>query len=342
MSALTALPLDIPLPWLAQEWARLQGALRDKRLAHALLVSGPKGVGKRHLIGLFTRSILCSSPSATGAPCGICEDCLLLHAGSHPDRLHVGPDPEAKSQEISVAAVRAMVERGSLTASRGSRKITLIDPADHLTTAAANALLKTLEEPPGDALLCLITERPSRLPATVRSRCQHMRLPVPERTQALSWLAGRIAAVDLEWRLSLAQGAPLRLLDGLDAQELKQYQQRREGFIAIALGRRDPVAEAALWHAGAPLPILEWLSIWLVDLLRWGCSDAPARVVDPQCGEAFKELARRIDARGAHRLLRRVWRFRALSEMPLNTQLMCESLAIEWWHLSHASLSRTG
>jgi DNA polymerase III subunit delta' len=124
----TPLPFDAPLPWLAEDWMRLDQARADGRLAHGLLISGPRGIGKRHLVELLARSMLCGAPTADGLACGRCADCALIAAESHPDLLRVGPDPEAKSEEIPVAAIRALVERGALTPSRAAWKVTLADP----------------------------------------------------------------------------------------------------------------------------------------------------------------------------------------------------------------------
>ena len=115
------------------------------------------------------------------------------------------PDPESKSGEITIDAIRDLTDRVALTTLRGTRKLALIDPADRLNGAAANALLKTLEEPAGDTLLCLIAEQPGRLPATIRSRCQLLRVPIPPADQALAWLTPRLGdaaamRLRLAWR----------------------------------------------------------------------------------------------------------------------------------------------
>jgi DNA polymerase III subunit delta' len=321
---------DAPLPWVIEDWMRLDRARRNGRLAHGLLISGARGVGKRHLVELFARSLLCRSPTADGYACGRCADCDLIAAGSHPDLLRIGPDPEAKSDEIPVATIRSLVDRGALTPSRAEWKVTLVDPADHLNAAAANALLKTLEEPPGAALIVLVTEQPGRLPATVRSRCQQIRIPTPPTEHALDWLAGRMPADNAALRLGLAHGAPLRALEELDDALLRQRQERVSGFLAIARGERDPVAEAAAWNSLGPRLCLDWLAGWLVDLIRLGATRAPIRLDNPDQRKPFAELASRLEPAATHRLLKRVLRARALIETSVNPHLLLESLSIEW------------
>ncbi|WP_242445330.1 hypothetical protein [Chromatium okenii] len=147
------------LPWLTEIWTGLQTARAADRLAHGLLISGPQGVGKRLLAEQLAHSLLCPHCDHDGVPCGTCADCHLLAAGTHPDLTRLGPDPEAKSNLITIDTIRAFTEHESLTPSRAPRKIVLIDPADRLNTAAANALLKTLEEPAGRTILCLIGEQ---------------------------------------------------------------------------------------------------------------------------------------------------------------------------------------
>lgn len=334
MSEPSPLALDTPLPWLVEEWMRLERARRDGRLAHGLLFSGPRGIGKRHLVELLARSMLCSTPTADGVACGRCADCALIGAESHPDLLRVGPDPEAKSDEIPIAAIRALVERGSLTPSRAAWKVTLVDPADHLNAAAANALLKTLEEPPGAALIVLVTEQPGRLPATVRSRCRQIRIPPPAPADALTWLTGRMPAKDAALRLCLAHGGPLRALAELDEDMLGQRRKRLDGFLALARGERDPVVEAAAWNSLGARLCLDWLAGWMVDVVRLAASEDPIRLDNPDRRDDLCEVARRLEPAAVHRLLQRVLRARALVETRANPQLLLESLSIEWLRIA--------
>jgi DNA polymerase-3 subunit delta' len=333
--------MDAPLPWLLDDWLRLDGARRAGRLAHGLLFSGPRGIGKRHLVELFARALLCSSPTTGGLACGRCADCVLVAAESHPDLLRVGPDPEAKSEEIPVAAIRALVERGALTPSRAAWKVTLVDPADQLNPAAANALLKTLEEPPGAAIIALIAERPGRLPATIRSRCRQIRIPAPPTEQGLDWLVGRVpeADADAALRLCLAHGAPLRALEELDAELLRQRHERFAAFLAVARGERDPVAEAAAWNSLGARLCLDWLAGWIGDLVRLGATEHPIRLNNPDCSDALSGLARRLEPAPLHRLLQRILRARALVETRVNPQLLLESLSIEWHRVGAGQIS---
>jgi DNA polymerase-3 subunit delta' len=332
------------VPWLLPAWDLLREARGADRLAHALLLAGPQGVGKRWFADLLARALLCAVPDTDGVACGRCAECHLTLAGSHPDLIRVGPDPESKSGEIGVDRVRDLLQRASLTAARAPLKAIILDPADQLSVSAANALLKTLEEPPGPAVLILIAEQAGRLPATIRSRCQLVKLALPDREMALAWLAARPDRLtDPEARLALGRGAPLRALFAMDDTTLARHRELRDGLLALAAGERDPVREADAWNAlGAPLS-LDWLGGWLCDLARLA---ATGPLAEPRVsGESpdFLPLAARLDGVGLHRLIQRVLEARALMATTVNPLLMLESLLIDWCRLTqpmHPSTQR--
>ncbi|MBV5311416.1 DNA polymerase III subunit delta' [Chromatium okenii] len=318
------------LPWLTEIWAGLQTARAADRLAHGLLISGPQGVGKRLLAEQLAHSLLCPHCDHDGVPCGTCADCHLLAAGTHPDLTRLSPDPEAKSNTITIDTIRAFTEHESLTPSRAPRKIVLIDPADRLNTAAANALLKTLEEPAGRTILCLIGEHIGQLPATIRSRCQHLKVPIPAETVALAWLRSHTTQRDQTLRLRLAHGAPLRALTEFNDELLEQRRLRLAGFLAIAAKTHDPVAEAAIWNTQGAAQMLDWLAGWLCDLLRLMVAQQPPRLNNPDHQGDFAALAGRISPAAGHRLLRRILEAEIQLNANINPLLILESLAIEW------------
>jgi DNA polymerase-3 subunit delta' len=210
------------LPWLAEPLAR---AIAQQR-AHATLVHGPAGVGQFQFALALASAWLCEA--GEGRPCGRCTSCRLMAAQAHPDftllvpealRVPLGwPLPEHEtsaerkdkkpSREIRVDAVRAAIDWGQQTSSRGGAKVGLLHPADAINPVAANALLKTLEEPPGALRLILCTGDPAGLLPTLRSRCQQIALTTPPRPAALAWLEGQ--GVDgADTLLTAAGGQPL-------------------------------------------------------------------------------------------------------------------------------------
>lgn len=320
-------------PWMLPAWDRLNRARTSNRLPHALLVAGPRGVGKRLLVEQLVRTLLCPGSRADGAACGDCPDCLLMRAGSHPDLVRAGPDLDSKSGEIPIESIRELTDRATLTASRGGPILMVIDPADRMTTGAANALLKTLEEPPGPVLLCLVVEQPGRLPATVRSRCQMVTQGLPPRGEAAQWLVAQVQPPAdesaIERALDLARGAPLRALDVLGSSLWDQHERLREGFLGLARGDRDPVAEAAAWSGVGARLSLDWFAGWLCDLLRLAAQGEGASL-DRGDSQVLAELVPRIDQAATHRLLRRTFQGVRLTDSTANPQLLLESLLVEW------------
>jgi DNA polymerase-3 subunit delta' len=322
------------LPWHADCWARLQRARRSTRLPHALLLTGPSGVGKRRLARHLVASLLCAHADEQGTPCGECADCALLGAGTHPDLVSVVPDEEGKSGEIKVSAIRELAGTDALTPHRGAWKLILIEPAERMNLSAANALLKTLEEPTRGTLILLVSERPSRLPATIRSRCQTFTVPLPDASTALSWLAPRIAVGEARTLLRMARGAPLRALGLADEGRLSQRDQLFAGFIAVSRGQRDPVAEAAAWNKLEPEILLDWLGGWVVDLLRLTVNRSSEALTNPDKASELASVAGVIDPALGHHYLQRVWAAAAEDLANLNRLLLCESLLIEWRRLT--------
>lgn len=205
---------------------------RTETLPHALLIHGPAGIGKLALAEHFAQSLLCEAKDAAKVPCGSCDGCRWFVAGSHPDfrrlepeslarRLEAADDAEdavatpakaAKpSIEIKVDQIRALDGFLNLRSHRGGRRIALVHPAEEMNPNAANALLKGLEEPPAGAFFLLVSHRPARLLATIRSRCVGLAVAVPEADAAKSWLVEQGIKDPGLW-LAFASGAPLLAL----------------------------------------------------------------------------------------------------------------------------------
>ncbi|MDG1065561.1 MAG: DNA polymerase III subunit delta' [Luminiphilus sp.] len=202
--------LNSALPWQQSILERLSSLEHQKKLPHAILLTGAKGLGKTQLAASFATGLLCQRAGVE--PCGSCTSCQLAGGGAHGDFRWIAP--EEGKRAIGVDAIRAAVTFMQQTSGYGSHKVLVIQPAEAMTAAAANALLKTLEEPPGKALLILVSHRPGELPATVRSRCQRYNLPHPSRPVALTWLANQSSCSGpiAEQAYSLAQAQPLTAL----------------------------------------------------------------------------------------------------------------------------------
>lgn len=307
-------------PWLDSLRERLSDAHGTGRMPHALLIHGTAGSGQSALAAWVAQLVLCDRPHE--APCGACQGCILFTAGNHPDlRLLSLQD---KASEIKIDQVRELSEKLSLTSYRGGFKVGLIDPADRMNRHSFNALLKTLEEPSQDTLLILVAARIDRMPATVVSRCQRLRISTPAASAALSWLerAGQRAhGVRL---LRLAGGAPLAALElaRIGADELADDMAAALGGGAI----RDPLALAGAWSRDRPQERLAWLEAWLEGGIKalTGASDA----VNNNCDFGLPLEGTGLNIRAAFTLLDRTRETRAALDGPLNAQLLFEDLLV--------------
>ena len=181
-------------PWQSAQWRTLSQRAERGSLPHALLLAGEQGLGKRAFADAFVRARLCARPHA-GFACGNCNTCALLQAGTHTDRVLVTREVNENTgklrSEIIVEQIRGLSARLAMAPQLGGWQVAVVDPADALNPAAANALLKTLEEPTAASLIVLVADEPWRLPATIRSRCQRVDFVAPPFGEALAWLQGR-------------------------------------------------------------------------------------------------------------------------------------------------------
>ncbi len=238
----------LELKWLQPAASRLGEQLQRGLLPHALLIQGATGTGRAHLAQWL-------AASALGLEALPRDDEGVLQ---HPDLKWCGPVEDR--QTIGVDQVRGLIGFMSLTAHQGGRKVAVIAPAEAMTTAAANSLLKTLEEPPAGSLLILIAAQSGHLPATVRSRCQVCRIPRPDRDQALRWLEGA-ATEPADWQVAmeLAGGAPLHALELAEQGFLKQLDGLAGDLKALVNKQATPLACARRWLAVDEAACAVWL-----------------------------------------------------------------------------------
>ena len=254
------------LPWLEEHKEALAARLDAQRLGHAPLIQGPQGVGKRLLPRWLAARLLCLTPDGR-EPCGQCRSCQLLATDTHPDYFEIDI-PEDK-QVIPVDLIRELIEKMQLTPGIGRHRAGLLVTAEAMNRNAANALLKTLEEPAGGAWLILCSDQPARLPATIRSRCQQLSVRPPAVEQARQWLVETCAEVDSSRRdlaLMLSGGAPLAARDLLEHDELDR------GLAILATlvdDGRDRYSPATLeqWQQDAA-GTWQWLAQWLALMMH--------------------------------------------------------------------------
>ncbi len=251
-------------------------------LPHALLLAGAEGLGKRAFAAAFVGARLCRAPQS-GFACGVCKACALLHAETHPDRVFVTFEVNEKTgnlrTEIVIEQIRALSTRLAMSAQLGGWQIAVIDPADAMNLSAANALLKTLEEPTAASLLVLIADQPWRLPATIRSRCQRVDFAAPPRAEAEAWLRAQ-GVRDPQRALDAAGGNPGRALAFAQGGELQRRDSVAKDLLALAHGRTSVYEVAHAWSADEPAARLEHAARLLHEAARARAAGA-ASVFDP-------------------------------------------------------------
>lgn len=323
-----------PLPWQTEQWRGVLTRLRQHNLPHALLVAGPAGVGKFDFARRLAQTILCTQPSEAG-PCGACPGCGLYAAGTHPDVHVVTPAEEGKA--IVVDQIRDVLDYVALKPHYAPFKVTLVCPAERMNSNAANSLLKTLEEPPAQSLVVLVSHRPDGLLPTIRSRCQVITMPRPAQGPALAWLKERGAGAAAEALLALAQGAPLASLALAGTDTLARRDAVVAGLERLGTDDDDMLGEAARWlNMGAKEPLM-WLTGCVMDMLRLAVTEVPPQLYHPDQAERLRRLGATLEPARLHRFLDRVHNALRLVDTSLNTQLLVESVLLEWHRLRHAA-----
>ncbi|WNW14112.1 DNA polymerase III subunit delta' [Pseudomonas sp. DTU_2021_1001937_2_SI_NGA_ILE_001] len=316
-------------PWQAALWQQLAGRARH---AHAYLLHGPAGIGKRALAERLMAHLLCQQPGAVGA-CGQCKACQLLAAGSHPDNFIL--EPEEDDKPIKVDQVRDLVNFVVQTAQMGGRKVVLIEPVEAMNINAANALLKSLEEPSGNTVLLLVSHQPSRLLPTIKSRCVQQACPLPGEAMSLEWLQAALPDCDEAARrdlLVLAAGSPLLAVKLHGQGVSEQRAMVVEGVKKLLKQQQSPTQLAEGWKDIPLLLLFDWFCDWAHLILRYQLTEDESGLGLADMHKVVQYLAQKSSRDKV--LAIQDWvlaqRQKVMAKANLNRVLLLEALLVQW------------
>jgi DNA polymerase-3 subunit delta' len=335
-------------PWQNEPWQQLQQL--HQRLPHAILFYGPTGIGKTEFAEHFAQSLLCETPLANGYGCGTCGSCGWFGQYSHPDYRRVRPEvldeddaPEdteagesadtkktaksakAPSKDIRIDQIRALSDFMNISTHRQGKRVIVLYPAEALNAASANALLKTLEEPPPNTVFILVSNSLDRLLPTILSRCRKFALPMPTQDEALQWLKQQ-GIKDAESWLAEQGGAPL-------AASVFAEGDSRESVDALLQHLSKPGIEGALKTAEQlqKTPVIELVTSmqrWLYDVFSVKLTGKIRYF--PRYQKELAALAKLTDVSGLLQMQKELNERRAIAEHPLSAKLFIEDMLLDY------------
>ncbi|WP_153232763.1 DNA polymerase III subunit delta' [Glaciimonas soli] len=334
-------------PWQTQAWQQLQQM--RARLPHAILFHGSEGIGKTAFAEQFAQSLFCENQQIDGHACGVCASCGWFVQYNHPDYRRVRPEilededaaegdgaedggekkaakaTKAPSKEIKIDQIRALAGFMNVSTHRQGQRVVLLYPAEALNTAAANALLKTLEEPPENTVFLLISNSLDQLLPTILSRCRKFAMPVPAQEDALNWLQQQgVANADM-W-LAEQGGAPLTA----QAQSQSEGRELIDTLLAY-LSQPDLAAALKCAEQLQKTPVTElvsWQQRWLYDVFSQKMTDTVRYY--PRYQQAIRTLAKRTHTQALMQLLKATNERRAIADHPLSARLFIEEMLLDY------------
>lgn len=329
-------PFLAPYPWQQPNWLHLCSQLHDQKLPHAIMLTGPQGLGKLHFALVAAQLMLCLSP-VNDLACGSCKTCQLIAAGSHPDFMQL--IPEDGSKIIKIDQVRGVTDFVNKTPQQGKRKVIIVSPVEALNINAANALLKSLEEPAGNSTLLLVSHSPSLVMATIRSRCQKMELSIPAKVDSLAWLTPLVVGHNAEYLLECSSGAPLAALALTGNEKLEYRENFAKGLNNIAETKISPLDVAGELHKVEPIEHIETLLSWLQLALKYGVEGIESsHFQEQQLLKTIQSVPQELVFRFMDKLFG--VKRQVLSGSNPNKQLLLEELLFDWDALCSRSQQR--
>lgn len=346
------------LPWQTNQWQQLFARANEETLPHALLLAGPRGIGKNRFANRLVQTLLCAMPDRNNGPCGHCKSCILYQAESHPDVLVPVPKennqvvtirkmrdssetlatPDEDNKAIGIDQIRDVIEFLALKSQYGKYKIVVISPATALNTNAANALLKALEEPAARTVLILVSERPESLLPTIRSRCQRIDFELPASEDTRQWLMSQGDYGDnLDLLLELAGGAPLAAKALSASGVVGKYEDMLGDLERLFTHKADPVIVAANWIKWGLIQPVTWLRGFIMDMIRLKSASEPVTLSHPHAQKQLQLFIKTLNLKELFGFLDRLNELTKLAGSQVNRQMLMEEALIYWSQLARIS-----
>jgi DNA polymerase-3 subunit delta' len=312
-------------PWLKDNVDQWLSLLLVKKLPHAILLSGSKGIGKSELSKNMAHIALCESISVDGI-CGICNACQLLKVNNHPDLIVVS----AEKSVIKVEQIRQLTKNVTLSTTRNQHKVIIIQNAELMNKAAANALLKTLEEPPANVVIILTTSEMGRLLATIKSRCIKINIPTPSFDVSIHWLSNHTeySREELTLALTLTNGCPFIAKDILQENTLQSVKEMLSELNSLRQGNVTLLDVSKRWNSNDLDVNFPYLATYFLTILKSNNS--------MHVHESMSSLINLMDFSHVdihHKLMNlicRIFQFVKYNQTPLKKELLIEELLIQW------------
>ncbi len=329
-------------PWQQSVWQEMTKSYRQNRLPHALLLAGSNGLGKQSFAKEFAQYVLCSNENKenNNQPCHQCTSCRLFLANTHPDLFNIFP--EENSKIIKVEQIRQITSALNQTSHRVGYQIVILSPAESLNKEAANALLKTLEEPNGPVIVLLVSHQPGLLPITILSRCQKILFTAYPLMLTANWLDSQLKhqeiSADTQLLLRSAGYAPLQALHLVDQHYLEIRDQLLIHLITTISQQTNPIASVTEFLKIDLAICLQAFFSLILDLFRLQLKVNSMFLVNQDRISILKKLAQNYSLAGISRILDLLMLMRQnlLNHAPVNIQLFLENLFINWKENAYA------
>ena len=327
----------IPSSWHEALQQHIIERYRLGNLPHAMLIHGHQGIGKLQAVLRVSQALLCQKPQGV-MPCGQCQACQLFMQRTHPNFIHLAPEVnvEKKTQSpIKIDQIRDLSEKLVMTSQYSGPNIALIDQAHSMNLFAANALLKTLEEPTSNTLLLLVTHQPSQLLATIRSRCQAYLLSKPDENEALTWLQSQDDVDEKQalQSLAMADGAPLRALQFIQDKTNDSYNQFVQ-VLADLFQSQATIKQAAEQGMSMDFSLcVQCLQNILLDMLKLQQVNDNNTIKNKGMSKIIRQLSQTLALQQVYTLQDQLNSMLRTHNASINAQLMLESFLATWHNM---------